>query len=429
MGRAIRLVFLALVFLFLAPAVAGAQEDGGEAIRAFVQNQREEEGERVRDPVEGAEITVVDSSGERVGSGTTGEDGRVVIPVPAPGQYSVRLDEGSLPGDQTLTEGTGGERTVSVRPGATFNVNFFTGDSSRQTEGFWEQLVQRVFDGLRLGLVIAMCSVGLSLIFGTTGLTNFAHGEMVTFGAMAAFLLNVSWGVPLLIAAPLAVAIGGVGGWILDWGLWARLRRRGVGLVSQLVVSVGLSILLRYVFLYFFGGRTRQYGDFSLQEGIEIGPITATPRDLVTSVIALVVLLATALSLQRTRLGKATRAVADNVDLASASGIDSQHVIRIVWVAAGALAALGGIIRGLDEQVGFEMGANILFLMFAGVTLGGLGSAYGALVGGFIVGIVVEVSTLFGVPNELKATPALFMLIIVLLLRPQGILGRKERVG
>nr|MDQ3311425.1 branched-chain amino acid ABC transporter permease [Actinomycetota bacterium] len=114
--------------------------------------------------------------------------------------------------------------------------------------------------------------------------------------------------------------------------------------------------------------------------------------------------------------------------LASATGINSERIIRVVWFAGGALAALGGIFNGLDEQVSFEMGAQLLFVMFAGITLGGLGSAFGALLGGFIVGLFVELAT-FVVPSELKNAPALIVLILVLLVRPQGILGRAERVG
>jgi branched-chain amino acid transport system permease protein len=114
--------------------------------------------------------------------------------------------------------------------------------------------------------------------------------------------------------------------------------------------------------------------------------------------------------------------------LASSTGIDTQKIIRIVWFAGGALATLGGIFRGLDEQVGFDMGSKLIFLMFAGITLGGLGSAYGALIGGFFVGVLVEMASLV-VPAELKSAPALFILIVVLIVRPQGILGRKQRVG
>ena len=136
-----------------------------------------------------------------------------------------------------------------------------------------------------------------------------------------------------------------------------------------------------------------------------------------------------ALVLQRTRIGKATRAVSDNGDLASATGIDTAKIIRLVWISGAALAALGGVFRGLDEGINPDMGGSLLFLMFAAVTLGGLGSAYGALVGGFIIGVFVEISTLFGVPTELKTVPALVVLVLVLLVRPQGILGQRERVG
>jgi branched-chain amino acid transport system permease protein len=281
---------------------------------------------------------------------------------------------------------------------------------------------------VRLGLIIALCSVGLSLVFGTTGLTNFAHGEMITFGGLTAFFFNVTLGVPLLIAAPIVVALGGMFGLAFNWIIFARLRRRGIGLVSQMVVSVGLSILLRNFFLFQFRGRTRPLDDFSLQEGMDIGPIKITPRDLTTGIISLILLVTVALVLQRSRTGKAVRAVSDNPNLASATGIDTQRIIQIVWCAGGALAALGGIFRGLDEQVGFQMGSGLLFLMFAGITLGGLGSAFGALVGGFLVGVLVEMASLV-VPSELKNAPALLILILVLVFRPQGILGTRQRVG
>jgi neutral amino acid transport system permease protein len=223
----------------------------------------------------------------------------------------------------------------------------------------------------------------------------------------------------LLIAAPIAVALGGLFGWGLDAVLWAPLRKRGIGLVTQLVVSVGLSILLKNFFQLRFGGRAKPLNDFADQVQWKWGPVGITPRDFTTAMISLVVLVAVALALQRTRLGKATRAVSDNVDLASATGIDSKKVIRLVWFVGGALAALGGIIRALDEQANFDMGANLL---------GGLGSAFGALLGGFIIGILTELLSL-AVPSELKAVPPLLILVFMLLVRPQGLLGSKERVG
>jgi len=271
--------------------------------------------------------------------------------------------------------------------------------------------------------------IGLSLIFGTTGLTNFAHGEMVSFGAIFAYFLNADVGLHILIAAPLAIGAGALFGLGLNDLGFARLRKRGVGLISQMVITLGMSIALKNLFLWYFGGRDKPYLNYTNQVGKKIGPITITQRDLIVTILAIIVLLAVALTLQYTRLGKATRAVSDNVDLASATGIDSSKVIRIIWCAGGALAAMGGIFRGLDEQIAWDMGTSLLFLMFAGITLGGLGSAFGALVGGFVIGLMVETSTLVGVPTELKATPALLLLIVILLVRPQGILGRSQRVG
>ncbi len=138
--------------------------------------------------------------------------------------------------------------------------------------------------------------------------------------------------------------------------------------------------------------------------------------------------MATALWLLRTRIGKATRAVADNPALAAASGIDVERVINTVWVIGAALAAFGGILLGMNQRVGWQMGFQILLLIFAGVTVGGLGTAFGALVGCLLVGLVIQLSTLF-VPTELKSVGALVILILVLLVRPQGILGRRERIG
>jgi branched-chain amino acid transport system permease protein len=120
--------------------------------------------------------------------------------------------------------------------------------------------------------------------------------------------------------------------------------------------------------------------------------------------------------------------VSVNPDLAASSGIDVDRVILFVWALGGGLAALGGVLFGVQQQVQFEMGFRLLLLMFAGITLGGLGTAYGALVGSFVVGLFIELSTLF-IPTELKNVGALFILIVVLLIRPQGILGRAERVG
>ena len=132
--------------------------------------------------------------------------------------------------------------------------------------------------------------------------------------------------------------------------------------------------------------------------------------------------------LQRTKIGKAMRAVADNRDLAASSGIDVDRVILIVWALGGALATLGGVLLGLSDNVQWDMGFRLLLLMFAGVTLGGLGTAYGALIGSLVVGIFVQMSTLV-IDSDIKYVGGLLLLIVILVVRPQGILGSRVRVG
>ena len=226
----------------------------------------------------------------------------------------------------------------------------------------------------------------------------------------------------------LAVVISGLIGWANDAGLWRPLRRRGTGLIAAMIVSIGLSLLLRYFLLYLFSGNTRSFPAYRGQKGVDIGPITLSPVDYVSMGIAIVVLMATAYALLRTRIGKATRAVADNPALAAASGIDVDGVIRVVWISGSMLAGLAGILLGLAQGINFQTGFQILLLMFAAVTLGGLGTAFGALVGSIVVGLFVTVSTLV-IPAELKNVGALGILIVILLVRPQGILGRAQRVG
>ncbi|HMQ25111.1 MAG TPA: branched-chain amino acid ABC transporter permease [Acidimicrobiales bacterium] len=380
------------------------------------------------EPVEGVVITVEDASGEVVGEATTDADGEYDIPLPGPGDYSSPLDVDSLPDGVNLRNEDRATLEFTLRPGQTRPLLYPLGESTRQEVSGIEKFLQLLVEGIKFGLVIAMGAIGLSLIFGTTGLTNFSHGEMVTFGAMAAWWFNVNMGLHLIPASILAIAVGAAVAALYDFAFWRRLRHRGTGLIAMLVISIGMAVLFRYFFLYLFGGRTRPYANYAVQTGIDIGPVSIAPKDLVSIALSIVVLVGVGLLLNKTKIGKAMRAVADNRDLAASSGIDVDRVILFVWAAGGGLAALGGVMFGVTEQVSYQMGFRLLLLMFAGVTLGGLGTAYGALVGSLIVGIFVQVSTLW-VPVELKNVGALVILILILLVRPQGILGQAERVG
>jgi branched-chain amino acid transport system permease protein len=411
-----------------APFVASAQESGGSE-REITVLVIDRQGNRDREddvPVAGAVITVTDTAGAEVDQVETDDEGRATITLPGEGQYVATLDTDSLPDDVGLPR-EGGE-IIDIDPNRARAVTFNLGARERETTGKIDQIPQLIFEGISFGLIIAITSVGLSLIFGTTGLVNFAHGEQVTFGAIVAYWFNVDLGMHLVPAAILAIAVGAASGALLDTVLWKPLRNRGMSLVAMMIVSIGLSLALRNVFQLVFSGIFRPFADYNVQEGVDVGPITAARKDFWIIAIIIVVIVAVASLLQYTRIGKAMRAVSDNPDLAASSGIDVERVILFVWALGAGLAALGGILFGIQQQVQFLMGFNLLLLMFAGITLGGLGTAYGALVGSFVVGMFIQLSTLF-IPTELKNVGALAVLILVLLIRPQGILGRAERIG
>ena len=418
-GLVVRLLLVAAFALGLAAFVPGVAQAEGEQVLGTLQTSRS-------GPIEGVEIVVTTPDGAEVGSTETDEDGRWAIDVPGPGQYTVTLDADALPDDVVLT----GEdsRTVTVDLGRRQPVQFGLDDGSGGSGGGNVEAIQLLVDGLRFGLLIAMCAVGLSLIFGTTGLTNFAHGELVTIGAVIAWYINVSLGVPIVVAALLAMIAGAGVGALNELGLWRPLRRRGTGLIAALVVSIGLSLLLRYSIQIVYGGFSNPYSGLGTSRAVDYGLFRLTNQSLISIIISVVVLVLVAVMLQRTKIGKAMRAVADNRDLAASSGINVNRVILVVWMMGGSLAALGGVLLGIADQVRWDMGFQLLLLMFAGVTLGGLGTAYGALVGSIIVGVFVQMSTLV-IPNDIKYVGGLLLLIVILVIRPQGILGSRARIG
>ncbi|MCE3291474.1 MAG: branched-chain amino acid transporter permease [Arthrobacter sp.] len=380
-----------------------------------------------RNPLEGVKITA--KNADFTGTATSGANGSWRIAVPTQGSYEVELDESTLPEGIKLAEGQSNPRTVTFSQTSNLSVIFAFGEGIVvQQQDFGQNLLNRLVAGLSFGLLLALASVGLSLIFGTTGLTNFAHGEMVTLGAVLVFAFS-AMNLPFWLAIILALLGGGLFGYAQDAGLWRPLRRRGSGLVPMMIVSIGLALAVRYIIQFNFGGATQQL-PFAQSAEIQIGPVSISPNNLWSLVISAVVIALIGIVLLKTRLGKATRAVADNPALAAASGIDVDGVIRLVWIVGGVLASLGGILWAYYRPgVTFDMGSQILLLIFAGVTLGGLGTVFGALIGSVIVGIFVELTTVFGLAADLKYVGALFIMIVVLLFRPQGILGRRERVG
>jgi branched-chain amino acid transport system permease protein len=360
---------------------------------------------------------------------STDEQGLWEVPILSKGEFSATINIDDLPEGQALTNPE--KSTVKANVfmlGVDLRLLFPVGPGVEKAS-LLERSAQLTLDGILLGLVIGLAALGLSLIFGTTGLTNFAHGEILTLAGLLTYFLSAIAGLPVLIAAPLAVILGAfISGYLQDRYLWKPLRRRGTGLIAMLVVSIGFAIFLRYFFLFIFGGDTRQLPQYAGQAGLEFGLVNITPKSILTSIIGVFFLIGATLWLLRTRMGKASRAVADNPALASASGIDVQKVIRAVWILGAALASYAGVIVTINQGVSFLMGQDMLLLIFAAVTLGGLGTANGALVGSLIIGLFIQLSTLF-IPTELKYVGALIVLILILVIRPQGILGKKERIG
>ena len=474
--RLVTVLLAVVAVLMVIPGTAAADpEGGGENLNGQIRNP---------DTVEGLDITVYEGAegDEEIEQVTTDAEGKWEVELPGPGEYRVVLDEATVPEEYVVPDQPGSELEVEVREGQQRTVVFRlqtpeqvqqeaaeesaeaeepsgSGSGSEEAEegdgavpgvdpgaSFGDRVVQLTVAGLIFGLVIAVSSVGLSLIFGTTRMINFAHGDMVTFGAFMAmmfssmtlfsslhdsvagipvlgFLLN-----PLVVGLLLAVVLGGALGMALERFLWRPLRRRHVALIQMFIVTIGVSLILRHVLLVLFGARREKYEQFRIQQPLELGPISITPRDLGIMLVAVVVLVLVASMLQFTRIGKAMRAVSDNRDLAESSGIDVDRVTLWVWGLGGALSALGGVLYGLNQTVHWQMGFHLLLLMFAAVILGGLGTAYGAMVGGLVVGLVAMLSTLWFSP-QLMNVWALGIMILVLLVRPQGILGRRERVG
>lgn len=412
-------LFAALTLSTLTAGPASADEVGTEYEFAFAGNVQFN-----GDPLDGVLISVKGAGYQA--EVKTDADGKWRIGVPERAEYTVTLDENTLPEGVAIVK----ESTLKAEFGQTKfkSVNFFLGQEVRSTTSFFDQFVNRFFNGLNFGLLLALAAIGLSLIFGTTGLSNFAHAEMVTFGALMTLTFSSFAGLPIWLAILIAIVLSGGLGWGLDAAIWKPLRRKGVGLIPLMIVSIGLSLALRYLYQYFIGGSTRQLPGAGMAD-LKFGAISLSPIDLASMAISTVVLLAVSYFLLRTRIGKATRAVSDNPSLASASGIDVDGVIRIVWVLGASLAGLSGVLWAYFRPgVSWDMGFQILLLIFAAVTLGGLGTAFGALIGSVIVGLLVELSTLW-IPSDMKYVGALVVLILVLLLRPQGIMGRKERIG
>jgi neutral amino acid transport system permease protein len=282
-------------------------------------------------------------------------------------------------------------------------------------------MLQLVINGLVLGSILALAAIGLSMIYSILNFANFAHGDFLTLGAYLTFVFSVILDIHFILAGAIAVVITAVVAVCSDYAIWKPMRTKGAGRVTLIIISIGLALFLRNLIIFLLGPDIKRY-DLPVKRGIELGSVVITQNQIAVIIVAVSCMFLVHHLLKKTLIGKAMRALSDNIDLAKASGIDVDRVIRYTWAIGMALAAVGGILYGLITNVNPNMGWFMLLPMFAAVILGGIGSPYGAMVGGLIIGLTQELSTAI-LPTEYKLAVAFAILIAVLFVRPRGLLG------
>jgi branched-subunit amino acid ABC-type transport system permease component len=292
--------------------------------------------------------------------------------------------------------------------------------------------LQLVANGLVTGSVIAIAAVGVSIVYGILRLVNFAYGDFMAFGALAAYAFNGPLGLPLVAATVLGMLATAALSLALDGVLWRPLRARRAGFMSLFLASIGLALVLRQSLLLVYGPQPHVY-DVDPYKVHVLGSVRLSQAQFVTILTAAAVIVAISVFLTRTTVGRTMRALADDRALAAIAGIDVGRSIAFTWILSGMLAGIAGVLAGL-AQTSFDpnFGFQLLLPVFAAVVLGGIGSAYGALAGGLTLGVAMEVSTwpsFFGGVNPVyKPVVAFVVLIAALLVRPQGLFGRARVV-
>jgi neutral amino acid transport system permease protein len=285
-------------------------------------------------------------------------------------------------------------------------------------------VAQTGLNGLSLGSIYALGAIGLTLVYGILKLVNFAHGDFLTFGAYMAYLVNVTWGMPLVVAIFFAMAMTAALGLVFERIMWRPMRARGAGFLQLLLMSIGLALIIRSGIQWFWSTNIR-FLDVNTNSSVELAGLEIGQTKLIVMGVGFAVLIAVGVMLRYSLLGKRMRAIADDLDLAETAGIDTTRVITYTWIFAGALAGLAGVLAGAVTDVEPELGFELLLPIFAAVIVGGIGDPYGALAGGVTLGVITEWSTLFVDPRW-KTAMAFVVLVIVLVIRPQGIFGKAK---
>ena len=304
-------------------------------------------------------------------------------------------------------------------------------------------MLQILADGLIIGSVVSLGAIGLSLTFSILRFANFGHGELLAWGAYVALsalavfaalaggahpIAPFSFGWPLLAALAVAALAVSLLALALDSALFKRLRRQGA--ITLVIASFGAALALRNLLLFIYGGVPEYYSQ-ELQIAIALiprriaGGLRITPDQLFVLGLTVVTVVGVHLFLSRSTLGRAMRATAMNPQLARVAGIDPERVLRATWAIGAMLAAVAGVFAGLTVQLRPTLGLDLLLPLFAAVILGGIGSVWGAVLGGLIVG-VAESAAVHVVGAEYRAAAAFAVLILILLVRPTGLFAEKS---
>ena len=241
-----------------------------------------------------------------------------------------------------------------------------------------------------------------------------------------AYLVNVTWGAPLVVAIFWAMLMTAVLGIVLDRVLWAPMRAKHAGLLQFLLMAIGLAFLLRAIVQWFWGTEIRAL-DVNTTSSVELLGVRIGQTELIVVIVGLAVLIGVGIMLRMTVLGKQMRALSDDLELAETAGIDTRRVILWTWVFAGGLAGLAGVLAASITSLFPEMGFELLLPIFAAVILGGIGDAFGALAAGMVIGVMTEWSTLL-IDARWKVAVGFLVLLLVLIIRPQGIFGRAKAI-
>lgn len=300
-------------------------------------------------------------------------------------------------------------------------------------------IAQAVLNGLIAGSMIGLGAIGITLTYSILRFANFAHGELISWGAYGALLVSgalathfavlsapigpfsFGWSLPLGLLA--SMILTGLLALLVDALLFGRLRDRQGAVIILVMAGFGAALTLRSLLEFLFTSKPAYYTD-ALQIAMKLGlGARATPDQLLCLVIAALLVLTVHLLLMRTAIGRAMRAVSENQQLASLAGVDVRQTIRVVWLLGAALAAVAGVMAGLLVQIRPHMGHDLLLPLFAAAILGGIGSVPGAMTAGLIVGLAEAFSVQF-IGAEWRAGVAFIILVAVLLFRPQGLFGR-----